>query len=123
MVWVNDWSLVHELLEVVVQKLKHKVELSIAVQYLHQAVRDTQGGHEGYSLLTDTRRIAPHEMVHVKTMCLSYLTMLGWSSSCSREISRIAVDGTPSHSLQGGEGRREEGRKGRNGEVKKGREK
>lgn len=46
--------------------------------------------------------------VHVVTnwgcvaISLSYLTIFGWSSSLSSDISLIAVDGTPSHSLKFG---------------------
>jgi len=36
----------------------------------------------------------------LKKKNISYLTMLGWSSSFSSDISRIAVLGTPSDSLQ-----------------------
>ena len=32
---VNDWCLVHKLLQIIVQKLKDKIELSVTVQYLH----------------------------------------------------------------------------------------
>ena len=76
-------ALVHELLEVKVQILKHEEEFPLTMQHLNQA--------EGAGWWS-----CDSHMTHI--MCY-YLTMLGWSSSLSRDISLIAVEGTPSHSL------------------------
>ena len=87
-VWYARWgALVHEFLEVKVQVLENEEELPLTVQDFDQT------GFKKWAwpdCISSYILLAPG----------SYLTMLGWSSSISREISLIAVDGTPSHSLE-----------------------
>ena len=55
--------------------------------------------HKTTSKYVSTLLLVTRAMYNKHTTCSNYLTMFGCSSSFSNDISLIAVDGTPSHSL------------------------
>ena len=78
---------VHELLQVKVQVLEDEEEFPLTVQDFDETAEREHAFHKRQWTLYIYRQKS------------SNLTMLGWLSSRRREISLIAVDGTPSHSL------------------------
>lgn len=82
------------------QKLKNQVEFVFCVDDIQQP-REGRSRHGGERVKLpddpDRRRIS--SLLPSTSRLHTYLTIFGWLSSLSREISRIAVLGTPSVSL------------------------
>lgn len=82
---------VHVLLQVLAKELKHQVKLLLAVNHVQQP---------GQAVPVSTRLPVGLGQAHCPIPCPPHLTMLGCLSSLSREISLMAVLGTPSVSLE-----------------------
>lgn len=100
--WVNAGDLgVHVLLQVLVKKFKDQVELVFGVHNLMQPSFRTRlffKKNRWQNNVNYNQNILYIYSVSIDLKAAPYLTIVGWSSSFKSEISRIAVDGTPSSS-------------------------
>ena len=101
------WLCVYVFLEVHLHKLEDQVELHVLVDYALQPADETRRkravkkGGKAFLLAPGAGRRRASRFLKLRTAsrsCYPYLTILGCCSSLRREISRMAVLGTPSSS-------------------------